>query len=97
MSQLENQMSKIAENYCEKFPNGSATRDLLSGFNGGSFCEALREGDIDSMVYRADGNNSLILYLLLNECIQGFMPQNLTKEQYQTLRSKAFWKAGERS
>jgi hypothetical protein len=85
-------MSKIAENYLEKFPEGSASRNLQDGFNGGHFCEALRSGNVSEMISRADGKNSLILYLLAHECIFGFMVNNgITREDYLTLRGKAFW------
>ena len=86
-------MSKIAENYCQMFPNGSATRDLLSGFqSGGHFCEALRKGDVSEMINRADFKNSMFLYILSHECILGFSP---THDDMRILRSHAIQYAKE--
>lgn len=82
------QISKVAENYCQYFPSGSATRNLLDGFNGGHFCEALRKGDVSEMITRADGRNSMFLYFLSKECIDGFNP---THEDLRILRNKALW------
>ncbi len=91
MQKQQTQLSKIAENYLEKFPNASASRNLLDGNSGGHFCEYLRAGDIENMITRADGKNSLILYMLLHECILGFTMSDLTQEDYKILRGKAFW------
>ena len=87
MNQKANsEMSKVAENYCQMFPNASATHNLLANTNGGHFCEALREGNISEMIARADMNNSMILYILSNECIYGFRP---THDDLRTLRFRA--------
>lgn len=81
-------ISRIAENYCQKFPSGSATHDLSKGYNGGHFCEALRDGNVEEMITRADGRNSMILFFLAQECIEGFNPVG---EDLRILRSKALW------
>lgn len=72
MQKQTTELNAVAQAYCDNFPEASATRNLLDGFNGGHFCEALRSGDFEEAIMRADSNNSMILYFLSHKNLMGF-------------------------